>query len=135
MVQTNAVFLTLTTAFIPYLMVQINVLCCSGGNGLSFLEVLTMMNQDKHPTCSDPNYIIVSGIMCFFLLSCSSSALMPTDVNGIFSICHVPLGIFTPEQGTGVDTATRLSVKSQTPSHSTDQRTTVLSVTFNALDC
>ncbi|KAH9492112.1 hypothetical protein Btru_026986 [Bulinus truncatus] len=63
------VFLTLTTVFIPYLMVQINVLCCSGGNGLSFLEVLTMMNQDKHLTCSDPNYIIVSGIMCFFLLS------------------------------------------------------------------
>ncbi|KAI8734833.1 adenylate cyclase [Biomphalaria glabrata] len=63
------VFLTLTTVFIPYLMVQVNVLCCSGGQGLGFLDSLTRMNQDRHLTCSDPSYIVLSGIMCFFLLS------------------------------------------------------------------
>ncbi|CAL1546763.1 unnamed protein product [Lymnaea stagnalis] len=63
------VFLTITTVSIPYLMVQVNVLCCSGGHGLSFLDSLSLMNQDRHLTCSDPNYIIVSGILCFFLLA------------------------------------------------------------------
>ncbi|XP_059175219.1 adenylate cyclase type 1-like isoform X2 [Physella acuta] len=62
-------FLSLTTVLIPYVMVQLNVLCCSGGHGLDFLEGLSLMNQDQHLTCSDPNYIVISGILCFFLLS------------------------------------------------------------------
>ncbi|NP_001191535.1 adenylate cyclase [Aplysia californica] len=63
------VFIATTTVLIPYLMVQINVLCCSGGHGITFLETLSLMNKDEHLTCSDPSYIIVSGILCFFLLS------------------------------------------------------------------
>lgn len=36
---------------------------------MSFLELLSLMNKDEHLTCSDPNYIIISGILCFFLLA------------------------------------------------------------------
>ncbi|GFN85380.1 adenylate cyclase [Plakobranchus ocellatus] len=63
------VFIATTTVMIPYAMVQINVLCCSGGRGLSFLEALNVLNTDQHLTCSDPSYIILSGIVCFFILA------------------------------------------------------------------
>ncbi|CAG5118333.1 unnamed protein product, partial [Candidula unifasciata] len=63
------IFISVTTILIPYLMVQINVLCCSGGHGLEFLEELSLLNGDRHLSCGDPNYINISGIMCFFLLA------------------------------------------------------------------
>ncbi|GFS18456.1 adenylate cyclase [Elysia marginata] len=63
------VFIATTTVMIPYVMVQMNVLCCSGAGGLSILEVLSVLDDDHHLTCSDPNYIILSGIVCFFLLA------------------------------------------------------------------